>query len=300
MDYRTSELKAGVFIALSVIVFVVFLVIIIGFSSIEEKDMYRTRFQYVGGIEEGTLVRYAGLLVGRVTGLEIPADGDPRIEVVLQVEKNTPIRQDSRAFVTSIGLMGSYYIEISSGTPDAAPLPPGSLITSHDVPGFGQLSGSFDSAAEELSKSLDSINQLLNKENRENISTLLKSMKDIMESTAQNMDFIYANLNHLAVKMDTSVTTLNRFIAQNDTTLSNSLKNLDAILAQTKTSVSTMNGVLEGVDRTLLSNGTAYNEVVSNLLQTTRDMEEFMHLLKERPWILVRKDYQPVRKLPEK
>ncbi|MBN1999404.1 MCE family protein [candidate division KSB1 bacterium] len=300
MDYRASELKAGIFIALSAIVFIAFLVIIIGFSSIEEKDIYRARFQFVGGIEEGTLVRYAGLLVGRVIDLAIPTDGDPRIEVFLQVEKGTPIRQDSRAYVTSIGLMGAYYIEISAGSPSTPPLPSGSLINSNDVAGFGQLSGSFDSVAEELSRSLENINLFLNEKNRDNISGMLRSMNGIMQTTEQNMDLIFANLNHLSSKMDSSMTILNRFIVQNDTSVSNSLKSLESILDQTKESVSTINVVLKDVDRTFLSNGTAYNEVVYNLLKITHDLEEFTQEIKERPWMLVRKDYQPVRKLPEK
>ncbi len=67
--YRASEIKAGIWIFLALIIFTTFIVAVTGSKFWKEMDYYRVRLNYVGGLEIGSPVRMGGVLVGKVTDL---------------------------------------------------------------------------------------------------------------------------------------------------------------------------------------------------------------------------------------
>ncbi|MEM7411935.1 MAG: MlaD family protein [Myxococcota bacterium] len=83
-------------------------------------------YDNVGGLKPNAPVWLAGTQVGRVesVNLDVRDDGTPGVEVVLQIDEvvQSRIRGDSHASIGTIGLLGDRYVEISLGTPDAAPL----------------------------------------------------------------------------------------------------------------------------------------------------------------------------------
>ena len=50
----------------------------------------------------------------------------------IAVDKGTPIKTDTEATIASVGITGLRYIELTSGTVDAADLPPGNTIRSRE------------------------------------------------------------------------------------------------------------------------------------------------------------------------
>ena len=112
MEYRSNEIKAGCMVIGGVILFIVFLIVISGLDLFKSTHIYFARFKYTSGIEEGSLVRYGGMEVGRVKQAQIAPDNNSLIEFELEVDANVPVKKDSKAIITSIGIMGEYYIEI--------------------------------------------------------------------------------------------------------------------------------------------------------------------------------------------
>ncbi len=297
MEYRSSEIKAGIFIIVSVLIFIAFLVVIGGMNAWDDKDVYLARFKYVGGIEKGSVVRYAGFEVGRVIDLMLPPDQDTRVELKLEVKKGTPIRVDSRAFLTSIGLMGAFYIEISAGSDDAPRLKPGSLVRSDDVAGFAQMSGTMDAATAEATELLRRINALLNEENRKNISSMIASASELTTASSKDMKSIAANLNHLTQELDATVNSINRMLASNDSTISQSFESIQVMLAESKEMVSKLNMTVDNLNTALVGNSASYNEIMRNLASLTQNLDQFSQTIKEQPWSLVRKSHPPEREL---
>ncbi|MBN1479071.1 MCE family protein [candidate division KSB1 bacterium] len=297
MDYKASEIKAGIFITTSVLLFVVFLAIIVGMNSFSEKEIYLTRFRYVGGIEKGSAVRYAGLQVGSVIDVRLADDGYPGAEVVLQVEKNTPIRTNSRAFMTTIGIMGSTYIEITSGTPEASLLESGALIPSEEVTGFAQMSGVASTAIDELTALLHGMNDLLNENNKKRISEMIASLNQIAQVTEKNLQVTLENMNSVIAEVNTLTLAAKEIVVSNDASLTNSIHHLEKLLSQSITTLNSLDIVLSEVDRSLFENQQQYNQIMTNLNSMTENLNDFSQTIKERPWNVVRKTYPPQREL---
>ncbi len=297
MHYKKSEVKTGIFISITLLVFFGFLFIIVGANSWTDKEKFQTRFKYVGGIEEGSMVRYSGLAVGKVVELRLPEDGDPRVEVVIEIKKNTPIRKNSQAFLTTIGIMGAFYIEITAGSPDSPRLPAGSLITSLDVTSFAQMSGPAANATDKLTELLGSTNDLLNEENRRNISSMIKSMDEMLKISTTNMQVLSKNLNQLSIELRTSVVSFNNLMAQNDSSITQSMNNLHQLIDQSNSTVKNVEKLVQTVDHSISSNEPAYIEVMDNLITLSRNLEDFSQTIKDKPWTLVRKSAPPKREI---
>jgi len=298
MEYKSTELKAGLFIMISALIFIAFLVMIIGLSRWEDKDQYRTSFRYVGGIEKGSLVRYSGLEVGRVIGMNPPADGEQGIEVVLEVQKGTPVHVDSRAFMTTVGLLGSFYIEITPGTVDTTLLAPGDVIPAKDITAYAQMSGSVTQITDETSELLKSLNQIMDKENRDNIKETLAALAEISTTSANNLSAIENNLNAVITNLDRTVGSVNQLLAQNDSSITNSIQGLESLVLQSNEIVDNLNQVVKNMDYHMAENGDSYAEMINHLNSLIRNLEIFSQSIKEQPWNLVRKTPLPERELP--
>ncbi|HJQ84282.1 MAG TPA: MlaD family protein [Candidatus Binatia bacterium] len=101
----------------------------------ERKVQYEIHYQRTGGLQEGSQVSLNGVLVGSVVEMRFPADPAINyVQVLVNVRGDVAprIREDTWASIRTYGLLGDRYIELSAGSPHAAPIPPGGLIQSAD------------------------------------------------------------------------------------------------------------------------------------------------------------------------
>jgi len=298
MEYRAAEVKAGVFIVISIAVLLAFLIAVTGVDFGSDKVYYRVRFKYVGGIEVGSMVRLGGMAIGKVVDINFPEDGDSRIELMLEVKEDYPIRRDSKAILTTIGIMGSNYVEISTGSSDSEVLPPGTLIPSEDVTAFAQMTGPISEISEKLSELLTSVNDLFNPENRENLSATLANLNRMMEQSSDNMYEVMANLNNISIQLKETLSQIHTLVVRSDTVLYENMTALNEVLNSTKGLLTNLNRTMQDVDKALLANSNDYFEIIKNLNTLTQNIEEFSQAIKEQPWSLVRKNIPPERRLP--
>jgi phospholipid/cholesterol/gamma-HCH transport system substrate-binding protein len=298
MEYKSSEVKAGIFIITSFVIFIGFIAVIVGLHAFHEKSVYRARFNYVGGIEKGSTVRFAGLPVGTVVDVRITNDNFPGAEVVMEIEKNTPIRSSSRAYMTTIGIMGSFYIEITTGDPNEGLLPAGSLIASQEVTAYAQMSGVASGAVEELTELLRRMNDVLNEKNRADLTLMLHSVSQIAAVSEQNLQQTLEKVNTLIVETQTMVAAVTNVIQTNGSSISGSMVALDSTLTKSQVSLKRLNSILTDVDLSIAQNKQQYDQIISNVNSMTKNLDEFSRTIKEQPWNLVRKNYPPERQLP--
>ena len=298
MEYKASEIKAGIFIFISLVAFMAFLVIILGLNKMQETEIYRTRLEYVGGIEKGSQVRYAGLQVGQVTDIYLTHDDYPGVELTLEIAKGTPIRTDSYAFMTTIGLMGSLYIEITAGSPEKPVLKPGALIPSENVTGFAQMSGTATEATEELTELLRRLNDAMNIQNRANLGKMLQAMTEITENTDKEMHTLLNNLNQVSSNLNGTIEQVNTLLAQNDTLINNSFQGMETLIDNSNQTMTKVSDLLDEMDYQVSNRSQEYMEIMDHLNNLTRNLETLSQTLKEQPWQLVRKQKAPERELP--
>src|SRR6516165_5221798 len=155
---------------------------------------HRLYLKFSGGVQAGTPVRYGGLRVGTVQSVRVDPGDSTRIQVDIIVDRDAPIKTDSVARLSSLGLLSDYYVEISTGTPQSPLAQSGSVLRSEETTGLANIGNTIEAmvpqanaALTKLALDLDSLqtvirnaNDLLNENNRANIGQALARANDLL------------------------------------------------------------------------------------------------------------------------
>ena len=199
-----AELRVGILTIATIVILIIFILSVTGDISLFKKRVtYTTRLNAAEGLKSGDEVRLAGKLVGKVEEVDFGAvpvsPNDKPIVVKLSLDANEVqdrIRKDSRSVLAQQGFLGDRVIDITPGTRDSDPIPPGGEIESADVAGLSQVfQGAsdilvqFNTVGKQLQELMDDINQ--------GKGTVGKLLHD---------DALYVNLNRTVVDFQDIVT----------------------------------------------------------------------------------------------
>jgi phospholipid/cholesterol/gamma-HCH transport system substrate-binding protein len=127
---RKYETIVGIFVVASLIALLIMVLIVAKQEGLfVDYVQYRAVFKNVSGLKPGSEVRLAGVQVGTVKDSAVGADG--RITVTFEVMEKyrNQIREDSRASIGYIGLLGDRSLDLTAGSPDKPAVPPqGSVV----------------------------------------------------------------------------------------------------------------------------------------------------------------------------
>jgi phospholipid/cholesterol/gamma-HCH transport system substrate-binding protein len=210
METKANYVAVGAFVLACVIGLVVTILWLAGVQYSQEYAYYQAHFKGpVTGLGKGTVTRYNGIEVGRITNLEFDPSDPQSVIVTMQVQPNLNIRNDSVASIESQGLTGGTYVEISGGTA-GAPL----LVTQDDQPypvihtkpsTFAQLEQSAPEVVAKLNIAASRINDLLNDDNRRAIAHVLANLDETTQVIARrsaDIDATIANANKAVANLD--------------------------------------------------------------------------------------------------
>ena len=90
----------------------------------ERDDIpYRIRFvESVSGLNLGEGVKFQGVDVGRVKAMRIDPDDPTRVQVEVAVNKDAPIKTDTKAQLRLKGFTGNLFVELNGGSAKAQTL----------------------------------------------------------------------------------------------------------------------------------------------------------------------------------
>ena len=109
--------KLGMFIILGVVLFMVSIYFIGNNKNLFSSTFQlKSHFKNVSGLKEGNNVRFSGINVGTVSGIEFISDSSVVVNLVIKQEVQQYIKTDAIASIGSDGLMGDKVLTISPGT----------------------------------------------------------------------------------------------------------------------------------------------------------------------------------------
>jgi phospholipid/cholesterol/gamma-HCH transport system substrate-binding protein len=157
---QSREVRVGVFLL------VAFLIVIVLFELLGRETLfsrsveYRTSFRSIPTLKLGDPVRLAGVDVGTVQDIRIIG---ARVEVVMRIKPGTPVKTDSVATIKLTSLLGTYFMDLSFGSPAAQLAPPGSMLVSSEPPDINTLVARLNDAAGDIQTLARQLNEGLGK-----------------------------------------------------------------------------------------------------------------------------------------
>ena len=201
----SQETKVGLFVLCGLVALVI-VTVLLGDIHLEKRYKIKILFSDVGGLPEKAQARRAGVIVGKVIDIRLVED---KAQVVASIKKDARIHKDARAKIVSLGLVGTKYLEITSGSEKEPLLQDGDTIIGIDpvsidravekvLLGVGDLVEEIKGIGkeEELGKSLrvflDNIGDVTRKLNK----ALGAEGKDL-EETIKNLNQLSANIRKI-------------------------------------------------------------------------------------------------------
>ncbi|MFP4597369.1 MAG: MlaD family protein [Persicimonas sp.] len=240
MATRSQKIKLGAFLTATLVLFIGTVVVLTGMGLWEERAPYYVEFrQSVSGLETGAPVKLRGVRVGTVEEIRVHPENVEIVEVRIKVDKGTPIKTDTKAFINMQGITGLKFVELAQGTANAPELPPGSEIQAGRSM-MEQLTGRASDIGLKVEKLLNNTLHMTRESNQRRVDS-------IVENTEQTTD----NLAQVTGELNATLQVTRALVEDNRPTIDELLENAN------QTSVST-NQVL---DEVALLTGLARREI---------------------------------------
>lgn len=265
MEYRRSEIRAGIFLLIS---FIIFAVMVFAVSDIQnlfrKKKEIKALFSAGDGIEKNAPVRYSGMKIGRVDRVRVASEHGDKIELTLSVYRDIEIREDSRAAIRTLGLVGGKYVEVSGGSPKARALAPGAVLHGEESLKLEDLTRVGIEVALKLKNIANNLNNMLGD------PATAKSLK----TTVQNLQEVTANLK--------TMTSSKEEVALG-------LKNLPETLKKLEESANNLKALTEKSDKIVGENKKNIDEMLQSFRDMAKNLKDTSEDVKASPWKLLRK-----------
>ena len=124
METRARYVLVGVFTLFAVLAAMGFILWLAKVQLDRTYAQYDIRFDSVAGLRVASAVQYNGIDVGKVLTIAIDREDPALVRVRIEISASTPIRSDTTATLSSMGVTGVSYIQLSGGSADSPPLLP--------------------------------------------------------------------------------------------------------------------------------------------------------------------------------
>ena len=176
----------------------------VGIGGRKATTAYQSIFtESVAGLNLDAPVKYLGVDVGKVRSINIDPDNPRQVRLILQIERGTPVKQDSEAVLKSQGLTGIAYVELSGGSPGSPPLvatEDGPVPVIRSKPSLSaRLENVVTTVLSSVERTSSSLNTLLD---ADNLATLKRSLADastVLQTLAEQRAPLAAGINDLAL-----------------------------------------------------------------------------------------------------
>jgi phospholipid/cholesterol/gamma-HCH transport system substrate-binding protein len=316
MEQKREQAMVGVFviIATGLLLTTIFA---IGGAFGRAGSNYRAFFKNAGGLEPGSVVRYAGIRVGRVESLTIDPKDSTRIQVAFSVEPGVPIKTDSVAKIASLSALGENFLAITPGKPESTAAQNGATLPSKEFfgitdvadilndlgPSATDLVDNLNNRAIELQTTLARVNDLLNDQNRAQISGSLNNLNGML---AENRPRIHSALGHVDESTAKLSSTIDQFkqtakqadetLKKLDSTLGENREDLHKSIVQLHKTLEDASGLVDQLSRTMNTNSENLDETLENVRLATENLRAFTEEIKTRPYTLIRATAPPEHK----
>ena len=214
--------KLGMFVIIGLVLFIG-TIYFVG----KQKNLFgntfhlKAQFKTVSGLKEGNNVRFSGINIGTVNGIELITDSSVSVDLIIKKSIQKFIKTDAVASIGSDGLMGDKVLTITPGNGNGQTVGNNALITSKSavemadimnslktsVDNAGIITGQLAEVSYKINNGNGALSKLISDEGFSN--SLRGTLTNLQASTDQFAKFT-TNLNNgaLSSKLDSTMSNL--------------------------------------------------------------------------------------------
>jgi phospholipid/cholesterol/gamma-HCH transport system substrate-binding protein len=262
-QHRSIEVKVGILILVALGLLAGFIVVM-GGVTLEPTYRVNVDFANPGGLKSGAPVRLAGVRIGKVSAIEFRGS-DPKavadgtlIRVVTELERQYQgsVRQDSRWFISTQGVLGEFFLAVEPGSMDKPVLEDGATVNGISPPRLDLL---LSEAYELLHHTYLGITQNEQKlsETFDGLHRTLKGSGHFFERNTDKLDHMVDSVESLSVQANEAVVAarqkyvdnpkIDRILSNVETSTSALQRDLGPLLSDSRTLVTQLNQLSEAV-----------------------------------------------------
>jgi phospholipid/cholesterol/gamma-HCH transport system substrate-binding protein len=320
MNPKTEQTLVGLFVLVAGGILLVAVFAINGAFGNAAKT-YHAHFQFAGGLEPGATVRYSGgPKVGRVESLRVDPQDPTHIDLTFSVQPELIVKTDSKVKIMSLSPLGDNHLELYPGSAAAGVAPAGSLLPSETYVDFNALTEqinnlaphaqdlivTLDARATELKVTLDRVNELLNAQNRANLSATLAETRGLVTDSRPQVRSALQHVNDLSEKLGPLIADFrktsgqaNEVLAHIDATIGDTQPEVRQAVIELRGTLKSLTELTGQLNQTLDVNSENIDQLLDNLLHVTENLKEFTETIKLRPYSLIRATNPPEHKTGE-
>jgi phospholipid/cholesterol/gamma-HCH transport system substrate-binding protein len=249
MEKSTSEkIQLAIFVIVGLIIFILAVYYIGNKQKMFGKTNHlKAVFNNVSGLQLGNNVRYSGINIGTVRGIQMINDTTITVDMIIDDEIFHFIKKDAIATINSDGLVGSMIVNILPGKGNAALIKPGDTIQS-----------TRRVRSEDMINTLSSTNK--------NIEIITKDLLKITQEMNSGKGTVGMLLKDSVLANNLKITIQNIKIASDET--SKSVKEFNTIMA----SLNNKNNVIGILNDTIIAN--KLKATVINLEKSSKQINQ--------------------------
>ncbi|UQD56489.1 MlaD family protein [Flavobacterium sp. K5-23] len=260
MEKTTSQkIRLGLFVIIGLLLFILAIYFIGNKQQMFGKTSHlETVFNNVNGLQLGNNVRYSGIKVGTVQGIDMVNDTTIIVDMIIDKSIFKHIKKDAIATIGSDGLVGSMVINIVPGEGTMPAVNPGDQIRSlnrirtDDLlntlsvtnQNAALLTGNLLTITDEIIKGKGTVGVLLNDTL---IAKDLKQTMSYLKTTSKNSSESLTKLNQLISSLDKKDNIIG---VLKDTAVANKIKNIVGNLNKSSTEI---NKVVANLNKTIIN-----------------------------------------------
>jgi len=320
-DFTATEIKAGLFVVVSVLLLIFFVAAIRGCRPRDDTaKFYYASFTDISGLDVRADVRFGGVKVGRVTAIAPDPEDRSLIRVTGEVDGDVPVNQASVASVEQITLTAEKHLEISTGDATSPLLQSGDTLIAHTGSGGFMDIPDLEGITTRLEVLLDSATQLMGGtpvggDHREivdlpEVTAALRTTLDastgavreintVIADNRKGLADVVAHLAALEAKATELVTQLNAVVGENRGPLNDTVLNLqrltdetadrmDDLLASLGVTFARLQDMGGNASDLLDEQRPTIEQILLNLEDTTRNLRRLSETLANNPSAIVR------------
>ncbi|HAU1604056.1 TPA: MCE family protein [Legionella pneumophila] len=267
----------------------------VGFNQKEYTSYTVYLKESVSGLSIESPVKFNGVQVGYVKEIKLNKNDPRQVELLLNIEKSTPITTSTSATLISQGITGVTYVGLSAGSSDLTPLRkmPGEPYPV--IPSKPSLLNQLDAVLKEVAENVGAVSEkaqlIFNEENADNVRKSLANIERITEIIADNGQSINSSLTNFDVFIANMAKASKQFPQL--------IKDLKAGISKFKSLADNMSAAGKDVSKTMIAGKNTIDQIsqqaippavilLRRLNAISANLEKVSNEMRQNPSVIIR------------